>query len=185
MTPMKKRTLVILIALSFAFDVLYALTALNASSETLTVVGTAFSLLGAVTGLIALIGGLIKQAKRRQWGWFVCTILFGVLCLVIYLIVVPDALAYRVYQPKQDYQPQPHRESEYYYRPQPSQEREYREASQPSQEREYREASQPSQEREYREASQTYQEMVQPESYQEATRPEFYEEQRRSDSPDE
>jgi hypothetical protein len=163
MTPMKKRTLVILIALSFAFDVMYALTALNASSEALTVVGTAFSLLGAVTGLIALIGGLIKQAKRRQWGWFVCTILFGVLCLVIYLIVVPDAPAYRVYQPKQDYQPQaqPHRESEYYYQPQPYQEGERREPSQ------------------------TYQELVQPESYQEATRPEFYEGQRRSDSPDE
>jgi len=170
---MKKRTLVILIALSFAFDVLYALTALNASSETLAVVGTAFSLLGAVIGLIALIGGLIKQAKRRQWGWFVCTILFGVLCLIIYLIVVPDAPAYRVYQPKQDYQPQPHRESEYYYQPQPYQERERSEASQPSQEREHREASQ------------TYQELVQPESYQEATRPEFYEERRRSDPPDE
>ena len=131
---MKKRTLVILLALSLAFDAIYALTALNASSESLVALGTAFSLLGAVTGLIALIGGLIKQAKRRQWGWFVCTILFGVLCLVIYLIVVPDAPTYRVYQPKQDYQPQPHRESEYYYRSQPYQEVEQRESSQPYQE---------------------------------------------------
>ncbi len=157
---MKKRTLAILIALSLAFDVMYALTALNASSETLATLGTAFSLLGAVTGLIALIGGLIKQAKRRQWGWFVCTILFGVICLVIYLIVVPDAPAYRVYQPKQDYQPQPHRESEYYYQ------------------------SQPYQESERREPSQTYQELVAPESYQEATRPEFYEGQQRPDPSD-
>ena len=45
---------------------------------------------GIVLQTVAWIGALIAQAKRQQWGWFVCTILFGLFCLWLYLLVVPE-----------------------------------------------------------------------------------------------
>lgn len=49
-------------------------------------------LAGNVTELVGRIGALIKQAKQQQWGWFVCTLLLGWVCLLIYLIVWPQPL---------------------------------------------------------------------------------------------
>lgn len=46
-------------------------------------------LAGNVIELVARIGALIKQAKQQQWAWFVCTLLFGWICTLIYLIVWP------------------------------------------------------------------------------------------------
>ncbi|SRR5258707_4579439 len=160
---MKKRTLTVLLLQFVVFYALSLLLANISSSSTLAVLGAVFSLLGTVAGLIAWIGGLVKQARQRRWGWFVCTFLFGLLCLAIYLIVVPEVPSYRVYQPgrQRDYQPQPQQDAPYYYQPQPYQEPVPVDA--PPQV--YGAVPQ-----------QTYQKMVQPESYQEAMKPEFYQE---------
>jgi hypothetical protein len=168
-TTMKKRTLTVLLLQFVVFYALSLLLANVSSSSTLAALGTVCSLLGTVAGLIAWIGGLVKQARQRRWGWFVCTFLFGLLCLAIYLIVVPEAPSYRVYQPGQDYQPgrqrdyqpQPQQDAPYYYQPQPYQEPVPNDV--PPQM--YDAVPQ-----------QTYQEMVQPGSYQEAMKPEFYQE---------
>jgi len=49
-----------------------------------------FGIASSVLLVIAHIGMLIKQAKRQQWGWFVCTILFSWITMLIYLIRVPE-----------------------------------------------------------------------------------------------
>ena len=49
-----------------------------------------FMLASATLGMTCWIAMLIKQAKRQQWSWFVCTILFGWIPMLIYLIVVPE-----------------------------------------------------------------------------------------------
>jgi hypothetical protein len=69
----------------------------------------------AVAGITALAGGvlstiswvavLIKQAQRQQWAWFVCTLLFHAICMLIWLIVEPEVPAAPQYA--QVYQPQP------------------------------------------------------------------------------
>lgn len=40
---------------------------------------------------VAWIGILVIQARQRQWPWFVLTIIFGYICMSIYLIAVPEA----------------------------------------------------------------------------------------------
>lgn len=45
---------------------------------------------GIVLQTVAWVGALIAQAKRQQWGWFVCTIIFGFLSLWLYLLMVPE-----------------------------------------------------------------------------------------------
>lgn len=47
---------------------------------------------GGVIGLVGRIGTMIKQAKRQQWAWFICTLLFGWICQLVYLIVWPMPL---------------------------------------------------------------------------------------------
>ena len=49
-----------------------------------------FALAGSVVELIGRIGMLIRQAKQQQWAWFVCTLLLGWICMLIYLIVWPE-----------------------------------------------------------------------------------------------
>lgn len=67
---------------------------------------------GMVLQVVAWIGALIAQAKRQQWGWFVCTILFGLPCLWLYLLIVPETPEPEVatpvafsYAPMQGYAP--------------------------------------------------------------------------------
>lgn len=82
------------------------------------IIGYVILLAGSIVNIVAWVGTLISQAKRQQWAWFVCTILFGIICMWIYLIAVPEAptpvmLAYypypvgQAYQPMQQYQYQP------------------------------------------------------------------------------
>lgn len=52
--------------------------------------GYLFLFAAGILHLIAQIGALITQAKRQQWGWFVCNLLLGYLCTTVYLIVVPE-----------------------------------------------------------------------------------------------
>lgn len=76
--------------------------------------------------LIAEIGALIKQAKQQQWGWFVCTILFSWITLLIYLIVVPEMeqpavamLQYQAYAPGMPMYQQPYAPGAQPYQPYP------------------------------------------------------------------
>lgn len=68
-----------------------------------------FLLAGGVIELIGRIGILIRQAKQQEWAWFVCTLLLGWVCMLVYLIVWPEApqivMATPVYVPQ--YQPMP------------------------------------------------------------------------------
>jgi len=48
------------------------------------------SLAGTVLLAISWIGVLIKQAQRQQWAWFVLTILFSYVTMIIYWIAVPE-----------------------------------------------------------------------------------------------
>ncbi|MGZ3611021.1 MAG: hypothetical protein ACXWPS_18675 [Ktedonobacteraceae bacterium] len=49
------------------------------------------SLVGTVLLAISWIGVLNKQAQRQQWAWFVCTILFSYVTMIIYWIAVPES----------------------------------------------------------------------------------------------
>lgn len=60
--------------------------------------------LGAgVLSTISWVAILIKQAQRQQWAWFVCTLLFGSICMLIWLIVEPEVSPVPQYAPV--YQP--------------------------------------------------------------------------------
>lgn len=133
---MRKKTLVILSVLSIglaivgvvAFAVggtLFASSVENCSSVRCAtsapdglgwlgiVVGIVLFIVSAVLGIIAWVGGLVKQAQQQEWAWFICTLLFGNLCLWIYLIAVPERPQYAVpiympvYPPMQPYQGYP------------------------------------------------------------------------------
>lgn len=101
---------------------------------------TLFGLASTALLLTAWISMLIKQAKLQQWGWFVCTILFGWITMLIYLIAVPEmqqpAIAmfqYQAYAPGmpqyqqpyapgiQPYQPYPYPQPQGEMQPPPSQ----------------------------------------------------------------
>lgn len=103
----------------------------NASQSlaTFPVAGFVFTFLcftaSGVVELVGRIGMLIKQAKQQQWAWFVCTLLFGWICQLIYLIVWPQPLRSvaaiqkhtpqrRPVQPQQHHsaQPQQHRSAQ-------------------------------------------------------------------------
>lgn len=49
-----------------------------------------FLLAGGIVELVGRIGMLIRQAKQQQWAWFVCTLLLGWVCMLVYLIVWPE-----------------------------------------------------------------------------------------------
>lgn len=96
-----------------------------AGPSALAILGIVLAALSGITGsvlfFIAFIGTLIKQAKQQQWSWFVCTLLFSWITLVIYLIKVPEmeqpAMAVPQYQPfspgRQDYPSPIERSSQY------------------------------------------------------------------------
>ncbi|HVU70280.1 MAG TPA: hypothetical protein VHD63_24340 [Ktedonobacteraceae bacterium] len=70
----------------------------------LLLVGGLFYLAGGILSTIAWIATLIKQAQRQQWAWFICTLLFSGICMLIWLIVEPEVPQVRyapVYQPIQ------------------------------------------------------------------------------------
>lgn len=97
------------------------------------VIGVILSLAASGLSLAAMIGALIKQAKQQKWGWFVCTILFGIICVWIYLIAVPETPQYPMpsylapspyqpgvqYPPMQSYQPMEGYPSAQPYQPMP------------------------------------------------------------------
>lgn len=69
-------------------------------------IGEVSLVVAGVLQIIAWIGAMIRQAKRQQWAWFVCTLLFSPICLWMYLLVVPEALDPIYMQPNQPiYQP--------------------------------------------------------------------------------
>jgi MFS family permease len=90
------------------------------------VIGGILLLVGSVLGIVAWVGALVKQAKQQQWGWFAGTLASGLIggflggiCMLIYLIAVPETPQYPVpsylapspyqpgvqYPPMQSYQP--------------------------------------------------------------------------------
>lgn len=82
-----------------------------------------FLIAGSIVELVGRIGLLIKQAKQQQWAWFVCTLLLGWVCMLVYLIVWPETpqlvMAAPVYvpqyQPTQAYQSYPSAQQPHYY----------------------------------------------------------------------
>ena len=79
-------------------------TAGESGGVALMLVGGLLYLGGAVLSTIAWIAVLIKQAQRQQWAWFVCTLLFSSICMLIWLIVEPEVPKVQyvpVYQPIQ------------------------------------------------------------------------------------
>ncbi|HZO72140.1 MAG TPA: hypothetical protein VFB60_08045 [Ktedonobacteraceae bacterium] len=59
-----------------------------------------------VLQIIAWIGAMTRQAKRQQWLWFVCTLLFSLICLWLYLLTPPEAPKSVYVQPERPiYQP--------------------------------------------------------------------------------
>lgn len=80
------------------------------------------SLAGYIMFMIAWIATLVKQAQRKQWAWFVCTLLFSGICMLIWLIVEPEVAQYIVpfYPPGYPYPPTPaySPEAQYYHQEQ-------------------------------------------------------------------
>jgi hypothetical protein len=110
---MRKKTIAILYILALLFLVLAIISIFVANatssqncpnvgscynnSSSISSQGVAFIILflvlffvAIVLGMIAWIGALVKQGKQDQWSWFVCTLFFGGLALLIYLIAVPE-----------------------------------------------------------------------------------------------
>ena len=70
------------------------------------IIGQVSLLVAGVLQIIAWIGAMIRQAKRRQWIWFVCTLLFSPICLWLYLLTPSEAPKSVYVQPEQPiYQP--------------------------------------------------------------------------------
>ncbi|GHO47778.1 hypothetical protein [Ktedonospora formicarum] len=46
-------------------------------------------LMALVCGCITWIGALVRQGRQRQWGWFLGTLTFSGIAILIYLLVVP------------------------------------------------------------------------------------------------
>ncbi|HLG64038.1 MAG TPA: hypothetical protein VKY19_18995 [Ktedonosporobacter sp.] len=79
-------------------------------------IGELLIVVAVVLQIIAWIGAMIRQAKRRQWIWFMCTLLFSPICLWLYLLTSPQAPKSVYVQPEQPiYQPY----TEGYSAPQP------------------------------------------------------------------
>ncbi|HEX4204421.1 MAG TPA: hypothetical protein VHZ51_09535, partial [Ktedonobacteraceae bacterium] len=53
--------------------------------------GIVLYVLAFVAFTIGWIGALINLARLREWTWFVLTILFSVVCLIVYLFAGPEA----------------------------------------------------------------------------------------------
>ena len=57
---------------------------------------------GSILIMVSWVLVLIKQAQQQQWAWFVCTLLFSYIPMVIYFIVVPESssiIGEQQYQP--------------------------------------------------------------------------------------
>lgn len=70
----------------------------------LLILGGLLAMAGGILELIAWIAILIKQAQRQQWAWFICTLIFGSICMLIWLIIEPEqprVLYAPLYQPVQ------------------------------------------------------------------------------------
>lgn len=69
----------------------------------MVVLGGLIATAGSVLSLIAWIAIMVKQAQRQQWGWFICTIIFGSIPMLLWLILEPEVPAVppymAVYQP--------------------------------------------------------------------------------------
>lgn len=92
---MHKKTIILLYVLGLLSSgvavipfLLFALTHLGGAY--FAVIAGVLFLTASVLGLIAWIGALVNQGKQQQWGWFICTLLFGGIVLLIYLIAVPE-----------------------------------------------------------------------------------------------
>lgn len=129
---MRKKTLVILTLISLGLFLvgIVSLMVFSAAASTITcsspacpmpsgpppepsgglIIGFIFGyvliLAAGVFHFIAWLGTMVKQAKRQQWGWFICTILFGLICTWIYLIAEPEVLEPMVPVYKRPYQPE-------------------------------------------------------------------------------
>jgi hypothetical protein len=103
---MRKKTLVILFILEMMLSFLAFLaliptialiqcingvcTSLPGPAILRLVLGSLLILAGSVLHIIVWIGMLMKQAKQQQWTWFICTFLLGRICILIYLIKIPE-----------------------------------------------------------------------------------------------
>src|SRR5215831_20377598 len=82
------------------------------ANPALFVVGIVIASLSAIPYLVAWIGALVNLARLQQWIWFVLTLIFQWIALLIYLIAGPTTPRFQQYpqymppQPQQNY-PQP------------------------------------------------------------------------------
>lgn len=51
--------------------------------------GTLIEAVGGILLFVAWIGTLMATGKQGRWGWLVCTILFSIVTMLIYLIAGP------------------------------------------------------------------------------------------------
>ena len=56
----------------------------------LATIAAFLNLIGTILIFVALIGALVKTARLRRWGWFVCLLLFTFLTMLLYIFVGPQ-----------------------------------------------------------------------------------------------
>lgn len=61
-----------------------------APNTPLLAVGGLLAIVGGILSLIAWVGTLINLARLGRWVWFVLTILFSGISIIVYLIVNPQ-----------------------------------------------------------------------------------------------
>jgi hypothetical protein len=73
----------------------------------LTFFGSIFFTLSWVPFTVAWIGALISLARLQEWAWFVCMLIFGGFCLIVYLFAGPETPKVAQYPQYPQYQQPP------------------------------------------------------------------------------
>jgi cobalamin synthase len=55
----------------------------------LVTIGT-FGILALIAWVLIYIATLVYQAKRRQWGWFILTLIFNIVLLIYWIVWLAD-----------------------------------------------------------------------------------------------
>lgn len=63
--------------------------AADMSNSSMTATGALLFLIAALLAVIAWVGALIKTARLRRWGWFICLLLFSGITMLIYIFAGP------------------------------------------------------------------------------------------------
>jgi hypothetical protein len=63
--------------------------AADMSNSSMTATGALLFLIAFLLAIVAFVGALVKTARLRRWGWFICLLLFSGITMLIYIFAGP------------------------------------------------------------------------------------------------